>query len=214
MFLDKFLRKCHFRYETGDYQTLVSLLRYNLREGSPKHQKLMALNAEFNALKRNFIHDAVHYSDYKIIEKNIVHPLKNMVDNLQEKDLRRKANAIHREIRFPIFVLSATAETVAENQLLFDLLNFTKKEVIFTTDFQETEAEIVIFDNRKISPEEKLKRIELIIKYINHQKYIVHFGDSWDELLTYPNQIFLVRNKLELNTRLDELVKFIETYRT
>ncbi len=214
MFLDKFLRKCHFRYETGDYQTLVSLLRYNLRDGSLKHQKLMLLNQDFNALKRSFVHDSITYSDYQKTEKNMADALKEMIDSLEENDLRRKANAVHREIRFPIFVISSGVERIAENQLLFDLLNFTKKEVVFTSQYQETESEIIVFDNQKIEPEDSEERLKLMQQYIDNQKYIIHFGQSWAALASYPNQVFIVKNKLELNTRLDELVKFIETYRT
>jgi len=215
MFLDKFLRKCQARYDSGDFQTLTSLLRYNLRERSPKYTALMELNVEFNALKRAFLQEHLSYQDYKEREKNIVTGLKKIMDTIRNNDLRKRANAVHREIRFPIFVLSSSLEKIPENVLLFDLLNFTKKEVTYWTNFEsnfsDVKTEIVVFENQNISQEQVPERTQLMLQFIDNQKYVIHFGEEWEGLGT---DILQAKNKYELNSRLSEIIQFIETYQT
>jgi len=215
MFLDKFLRKCQARYDSGDFQTLTSLLRYNLRERSPKYTVLMELNVEFNALKQAFLQEHLSYQDYKEREKNIVTGLKKIMDTTRSNDLRKRANAVHREIRFPIFVLSSSPEKIPENALLFDLLNFTKKEVAHWTDFEpnfpDVKTEIVVFENQNISQEQIPERTKLIRQFTENQKYVIHFGEEWEGL---GRDILQAKNKYELNSRLSELVQFIEAYQT
>lgn len=214
MFLDKFVRKCEHRKEINDYQTLMALLRYNLRESSPKHEEIMIINQQFNAIKRDFMHDMITCADYRITEKVIISKINTLVDELKQSDLRRKSNNVYREIRLPILVISSSTIGVEKNILLFDLLNFTKKEVVFTTTFHHTDAEIVVFDNHDIVVDRHETRFELMQTYVGVHKYVVHFGSHSEALDNYSNQVLQATSKIQLNAQLDMMVKFMDAYKT